>query len=362
MFSFKRSLKNRWIKYYQKSNWPIVVDIASIFTVIALLILFFSLYLYEPEVKINNNTLINNDKASPAYIIDLDQPPLVINFSFVDNYINQQKLSSELKINLKNESPEKIEDLKIKISSLENNFSITDLNPKTIVDNLDINDNHEIKISKIVADEERELIIQINWSNLDFAGREANLKVEVEYLVANQLVKKTLNLKGPRVESKLKVEAAALYTSHDGDKLGLGPIPPIENLPTNYWIFLEVENEGAIRDFVMSARLAKNISLTDRYSISQGDFNYDEESRLAVWKIKEITENNDSIVLGLEIQLIPDEAQVGTNPILLDNINYFAKDGVSGRELKGGLEKLNTVLIHDKFNNNLGEVKSFSEY
>ena len=255
-----------------------------------------------------------------------------------------------------------IKDLRIKLSSLENNFSITNLAIKTEFDDLEITENNEIKIAKIEADAEKELILGVNWSGLSFAGREASLKTDIEYIVAGQVVKKTLDLKSPRVESKIEVKATALYTSYDGDKLGLGPIPPIEQLPTNYWLFFEIENQGDIKDFVMSARLAKNVSLTERYSLLNGDFNYDEDSKLIVWKVAKIMTASDKLVLGLEVQLIPDKSQIDTNPNLLDNIGYFAKDAISGRELRGTLETLNTTLVHDKFNSNLGTVKSFSEY
>lgn len=362
MFSFKRSLNNRWVKYYQNSNWPIIVDVASVFTVIALLILFLSLYFYNPRIIINDDYQIIDKEEFPVYILDLDNPPLNSEFSFIDAHIDAQKLSSELIIKLKNNSPQVIKDLRIKISSLENNLLITNLAIKTGFSDLELAENNELRIARIEADAEKEFILGVNWSNLNFAGKDANLKTDIEYVVAGQVVKKTLNLKSPRVESRIEAQASALYTSHDGDKLGLGPIPPIEKLPTNYWLFFEIKNQGDIKDFVMSARLAKNVSLTERYSLLSGDFNYDEENSLAIWKIEKIMAASDKLVLGLEVQLIPDASQVDTNPNLLDNINYFAKDAISGRELRGSLETLNTTLVHDKFNNNLGTVKSFSEY
>lgn len=362
MFSFKRSLKNRWIKYYQKSSWPIIVDIASVFTVIALLILFFSLYLYQPQIFIDANHQNKPQQDLPIYVLDLDNPPLKADFSFLDNYIDAQKPSSELSLSLENSSSQVIKDLEIKIISINPSFVVADLNLKTTGLDFEKTEANKLKIRQLESKAHKDLVLELNWSKLASSGQGADLKVDLEYLVAGQIVKKTLSLQSPRTESSIKVEATALYTSHDGDKLGLGPIPPIEQLPTNYWLFLEVENVGEIKDFIISSHLAKNVSLTDRYSLLNGDFKYDEENRLIVWKIDKMNIGDDNIVLGLEIQLIPDESQIGLSPKLLDDIKYSAKDPISGRELSAKLSAIDTNLINDKFNKNMGIVRSFSEY
>lgn len=360
MFNLKKTWKDRYLKYYKKSRWPIVVDVASVFSVFALLILFISLYLYNPQILIGPD--FNNKKAEELiskYTLDVDNPPIALNFSFVDNYISQVEPNSVLKISLKNSSPLEIKNIIIKLSSpgflqLE---KVELINPRSEV--VLINDN-ELRVSKIKPESEELINLKINWSRPNIGAQASDLNVSLNYSIGNHNLKKNFSLKTPKTESILKSQAVILYTAPSGDKLGLGPLPPITGLPTNYWLFFDLESFGEVNDFIMTAKLANNVNLTGNSSVLAGDFSYDEETKVIFWKIKdsEALKDNVSPRLGLEIQFIPQANQVGALASLVEKINYFAKDSISGKDLRGSLVDIKTDIPDDLFYNGQGVIRS----
>lgn len=364
MFSFKKSYKKRWIKYYAKSNWPIVVDVASVLAVFALLALFLSLYFYNPSVLLGPNFSQKKPEniESEKYVLDLDNPPLETKLYFSDKYLSKEETSSTLKMELKNNSNQELKDLKIKISPSDKALNITGLELSSAGENVRVISDDEVFLNYLAAGEEKNISLRVNWSDDRVAGKRADLKIDSQYLIMNQVIKKVESILSPRVESTLSAQSMILYTSIGGDKLGLGPIPPIATLPTNYWLFWEVENKGELKNFIMSAKLAAGVNLTERYSLLTGDFSYDKENRLIIWKIDRVEDGSDSIRLGLELQLIPAEDQVGKTLNLIEKTEYLAIDPYTNNRLAGTLNNIDTNLPRDKFNQGMGIVRSFSEY
>lgn len=363
MFNFRRSAKNRWLKYYSKSQWPIIVDIASVFTVFGLLVLFLSLYFYNPQILIGPNYEKEEPiKPGDSYVIDLDNPPLETKMVFKNLSLNESNRVAQLELELNNNSPLEIKDLKIRITSVNNNFSLRDIYPE-----LDETEgleflNNELIISSLNAEEQKKLLLNLQFFWTDFGGKKANLKIETEYIIKGQLIKKSIIIESPIIESRLEARAIMLYTGDNGDKLGLGPIPPIVGLPTNYWLFFEVNNFGDVKNVIMTGRLALGVNFTNRYSLLDGDFSYDSDNRLIVWKLDEIKDGEEGLRLGVELQFIPEENQINSSPNLIENIEYFALDSFSGRTLSGGIGSINTDLLDDRFNKNLGKIKAPEEY
>lgn len=360
MFSFKKSWKKRYFKYYKKSRWPIIVDIASVFSVFALLILFISLYLYNPQILISPDFNLNHkDEVSSNYVLDIDNPPLVLSFSFAENYISQIEPSSVLNISLKNSSPLAIKDAKINIKC-PGFLQIDKLELINSEEKIKIISDNEILVNLIEPESEELYKIKILWQRPNTGATASNLNVDLNYSIKNQNLKNNFNLTTPKTESILKSQAVILYTAPSGDKLGLGPLPPVAGLPTNYWLFFDLESFGEVNNFIMSAKLAKNVNLTGNSTILAGDFSYDQETKVIFWKIKDSEALRDKVSprLGLEIQFIPQLDQVGDLANLLENINYFAKDSISGKDLKGNLNNMKTDIPDDLFYNGQGIVQS----
>lgn len=359
MFNFKKSWKSRYIKYYKKSKWPIIVDVASVFSVLALLVLFISLYLYNPEVLIRPNLIINKtEKEEPAYVLDTDNLPLSISFSFAEKYISQTDPQSTITMTLKNSSPLDIKDLKLSLESVDF-LKIDKVELTSPSDNIKLISKNELEISNIEAELEDSIDLKITWLKPNQGAKASELKASLNYSIKGQELKSNFNLKTPKLETILKPRALVLYTASSGDKLGMGALPPIVDLPTNYWLFFELDDFIEASDFIMSAKLAKGVNLTGTKSLLAGDFSYDEETRMIFWKIKdnEASRNQSSPRMGLELQLIPDSSQVGSTATLVESINYLAKDAISGRDIKGRLKDINTDIPDDIFNKGQGTIQ-----
>ncbi len=363
MFSFKRRAKNKWERYnrkYNKSKWPIIVDIASVFAVFGLLVLFLALYLYNPSIYNPNLKPEKPNIKEPVYVIDLDNLPLNISTSFETSYLSESNNELLLSFEIDNTAPEPIKNLEIYIKSTDINFNINDL---IVVDNNTIEVVSDgFKINYIEPGQKISFKAKSGSSISNIFGKAIDLEIPYNYNLAGQSISQKKTVKSPHIISSIEVRAIVLYTSEGGDKLGVGPIPPVANLPTNYWLFFDVEPLGDVKDFVISANLENYVLPTNNYSVLGGVYNYDEDNKLLTWRVDELAGYNNDTRFAMEIQLIPNDDHVGQVIALLKNINYFAKDSLTGVEIRGNLNPLNTDLSFDRFNQGRGVVRSLDEY
>ena len=144
----------------------------------------------------------------------------------------------------------------------------------------------------------------------------------------------------------LDVKSAGYYYSPQGDQLGIGPLPPIVDIRTNYWVFWEIGNFNKdIENFVMTAQLPDNVIWTGNKTVLAGKLNFGQMSKRIVWEIDKI-EKQGSYKIGFEIGLIPVQNDIGKILNLLTNIEYQAKDKFS-QEIKNSLNNITTDLIFD---------------
>jgi hypothetical protein len=263
-----------------------------------------------------------------------------------------------LKINYQNNGSEPITKVKLNLATSDKNYTLARL------EKVGINPEIEIKGTEITfpliksgASGEVPVRVYFSLSNPE-AERQINWQATSEYFLAGQLFTATWNLASLKIASELTVTSAAYYTSPQGDQLGVGPLPPIVGLPTNYWIFIEAKSRGDFKNFVFSARLPAGVELTANRSLLAGDFKYTAATRQIIWKVPEIKNQDDNYRLGFEVQLTPAAEQVGKTPNLLINSGYFARDSVTAGEVNGELNSLSANLDFDRFNRGQGEVSA----
>lgn len=346
-------LKNWWLrrktKHYLKNNWHLLVDIILILLILGLAI---NIIIIK-TVKLSIDT--TPIKHIPKILIGTSTDYLAIETEIekTNIYPNQEFV---LHLNLENKGVSDISNINLIPTFSNNSFSVSKIKNKSEIPGLQIKGS-KIILEKLNADEEVDVDLLVTLNIKKDSPRLVNWFLRTSYLENNKSYSKNNNLDSLKIITNLKVEANAYYHSKQGDQLGSGPIPPLVNLPTNYWVFFEVNNQGNdLSNLTVSARLPEGVTLTSSKTLSAGDFTYDEGQKRITWTVKKAAINNGDYHAGFEIQLLPTEKQIGFEPLLLTNISYIATDSYTGEKLSGRLSNINTNLPLDDINHGQGKV------
>jgi hypothetical protein len=359
-------LKNWWRKrsqryYFKKHRWHLITDIFLFTLIIALGVGLIIIKNQVPppvdtssvphiiQVPAESEEAINliepifsgniNARQVFDFEVELENPDLKdmeeIDLQFLSPNAKFRIVSaSATEVIVINKEGEEGSSLPAEIKSRGDHLSIENLRP-----------GQKIKIqSRLTATPIKDDRV-INWELA------AKYKQQGQEKVVNQ------ELKPLALISELDVAAAAYYHNDYGDQLGIGPLPPLVGLPTNYWIFFDVKNEGNIvKNFTLTAYLADGLSLGSGRTVSKGDLVYDETTRRLTWIIPELPALAKDNRAGFNVQLIPTEEQIGQIPTLLRNISYIATDSFTSQQLSGNLPNITTDLTADKLNQGQGVV------
>lgn len=154
------------------------------------------------------------------------------------------------------------------------------------------------------------------------------------------------------------VKSYALYYTDFGDQIGIGPNPPIIDIPTNYWIFFEINNnQNNLKNIKITASLPDNVTLTGNRNILSGDFKTTEGNREIIWSIDNILQK-ETTKLRFEVSLIPNNENFDKVLNIIQNIKFSATDEFCEKEIFENLQNIDTQLIYDKFGTNSGKVTS----
>lgn len=334
---FRHHWQYRVEKFYSRNKWHLISEVLLGLIVLMLMAALIIFHLYRPKISEINNT-------DSRHVLDLNNPPLVISFNVLEPAVN---LEDEviLKINLKNDSNVAVNDLKINLLMVDKNFSLA-------------NNNRQFAIAPILAGENREESLKVKFLNQVPVAKVISWQAQTEYSFAGQALKEVFSLPTLRVNSDLSVQAVAYYHSPQGDQLGSGPLPPVVDIPTNYWIFWTLTSTGDFNSFVLSANLPQGVELTNNRSLLAGDFSYNSKTRQIIWKIKDIKSNTDNYRVGFEIQLIPSREQLGKKVILVSQQKYFAFDALTKKEVNQEIYNLTSNLDFDRLNSGQGTVSN----
>ncbi len=334
-------------RFYLKNRWHLVLDYSLGIIILLLLGIIGSLYFYHPQI---NSSFVSGLKQE----LDLNNPPLSYSFKIENSALNL-KDGLGLKIILNNNSSLPLQDIKTGFIIVDKNFAIERIDNVKNDNNLQIN-NNQILISSLAANEKREVDVVVYFKDKTKLMRTIKWQAQNEYKVQDQVIKEILSLADINLAAELEVSARAYYNSPQGDQLGSGPIPPVVSLPTNYWIFFDVNSAGDFKNLVFSAKLPRGVELTDRRSLLSGDFKYNQSSRQVVWTVPELKNQSDSYRVGFEVQFIPNDNQVDKTPAIVTDIKYYAHDILINDENSGELSDITTNLDFDRINKGQGNV------
>lgn len=338
---FGRRFKLHQERYYRRNRWRLTFDLILIITIIILAAIAISAWRYRPNVSV----LVNQNLPERPEI-DLNNPPLEISLKTATS--SSLKEAIKAKINLHNQASTVIQDLNISFSVSTPGFNVQ----KIVYD--DNQTGKQIKIAALEASSNQEIEAKIYLTGS--GSRTVRWQADISYSVFGQIIKKTIALEDLKLEAIIKTSASLYYNSPQGDQLGMGPLPPLAGLPTDYFAFIRLESDSALEDVICRAKLATNVELGDDRSLLAGDFNYNQSSRQVVWKIGAISADNP-YRLGFAIRFIPDNEQVGKTPILISDIACFGHDSLTNAQLKTTTSALDSSLKDDPINQGLGTVE-----
>ncbi len=342
-------------RLYRQRRLRLVLDLSLIAVIFILAAAIFSLIFYRPQMDFFRPTPRPDE-------------PIIIVPSLESSFVLKEKntrlpANATLDVRLKNKGQVNIVGLRLNFISQTNSFSVTKIE---LVEKDEISSSglqissSTIILPEIAPDQELEFSLLVNFRSAGI-GRLISWRVESEYQASNKTLKDSISLAEIRVAAGLPAQVAAYYNSPQGDQLGSGPLPPVVGFPTNFWIFFRVQPEDDFRNFSLSARLPKNVSLMDDSSLLAGDLRYNADSRQIIWQINEIKSGSGDYRAGFEIQLIPSEADLEKFVNLLENIKFQAVDNFTGLTIEGTAAAVTTNLDNDVFNRGEGRVISIED-
>jgi hypothetical protein len=223
-------------------------------------------------------------------------------------------------------------------------------------------DGHVIRFNNSLAPQESgsfNIEVLLNRSKMEL-NQEAGLFANINYTHQGKRISYPNYSSRAKLCSNLNVKSAGYYYSPQGDQLGAGPVPPMVDIPTNYWVFWELDNFGNdLESFSLSADLPKELVWTNNKSVLAGNLQFGEISRRVIWNIDSVLAQNGKYQAKFEIGLIPEENDIGKVLDLLKNIQFSAEDSFCGSEILGNKEKIDTNLKDDNLISGQGSVEEF---
>jgi len=345
-----RHWQSRQERFYSKSRWHLVLDLSLGVIIIILAVIVVTLIVYRP-----NLSWLKYLGQTPA--VNINNPPLAWEAVLATTTVKLTE-SATLKITLKNQGAYPAGDIRINLNAIDRNFSFSRIEAATPDAGAQISDQ-TIIWPTLSAGASRSADFRVSFAAKDEASRLINWQAQLAYVLAGQTLTETLTLPVLKLAGELTAASVAYYNSPQGDQLGVGPVPPVVGLPTDYWLFWEAKSRGEFKNLVMSGKLPRGVEPTGNRSLLSGELTYNTSTRLLIWRVPSLSADNSyDVRAGLEIRLIPTASQLGQVPVLLSNIRYYATDALTGDETAGNLADLDTNLEADKINQGQGTVSA----
>ncbi len=153
--------------------------------------------------------------------------------------------------------------------------------------------------------------------------------------------------------SEIKINYYAYYNNLNGDQLGIGPIPPIVDIPTSYWVFVEVENKDKIKDLNIITEIPNYTHISQNRSSNSGEFQLLKNG--ISWTIYK--SENQKHKFGFEVFIKPNQSHVGKVLDITSKIKYSYYNITCEKQITGELGALDTNLKYDKINFQKGIVQ-----
>jgi uncharacterized repeat protein (TIGR01451 family) len=265
---------------------------------------------------------------------------------------NKDYIKGEEAVNYKliftNKENIEINDATLTIAPADSAVLIKDLTATTSAEKYKLSGN-TFELGNLSPGQSGELNFSVLFSRrLISANQQTGIIANVNYQLDGHAVEYQMFSPKIKILSDLQIGSKGLYYSAQGDQLGIGPLPPVVDVPTHYWIFWEINNSGnELKNVTVSADLPANVGWSNQKTVLAGDLRYGQISHKVIWTVDDVAAAKGNYRAGFEVELIPAAADLGKIPALISNVQYSADDSFAGQGISGSLPNINADLKDD---------------
>ncbi len=156
-----------------------------------------------------------------------------------------------------------------------------------------------------------------------------------------------------RIETPLDLVATARYWTPEGDQIGRGPMPPVADETTKYWVFWQLlGTTNDLEHVQFQTTLPPNVEWTSRSNVTIGSpVVWNADTRAVTWTIDQLdaTWGTGQVVTArFEVALTPTDGQVGTSPHLIGTTQATGRDLFTETNISTTAVPLTTSLGTDR--------------
>ncbi len=153
-----------------------------------------------------------------------------------------------------------------------------------------------------------------------------------------------------RMNTQLNFSVKSLFST--GAFKNSGPVPPQADKITTYTIVWTLTNDlNKASDASVSALLPQNVNWTGMTGPANENISYDPTTRKIVWRIGQVNAGTGlktlPRIVSFQVALEPSLTQVGSTPILVQQLNLSAKDSWSGLKIVDNVDSVTTLIDND---------------
>jgi hypothetical protein len=152
------------------------------------------------------------------------------------------------------------------------------------------------------------------------------------------------------LKSNIDLNIKALYYYPDGTPIGEGPLPPKANQTTKYVVIMELQNKlHELDNVAISTTLSEKVSWLNNFKQTVGEINYNTETKQLLWTINRLPTSAKDISLTLQVNLQPNDDDIGNLLKILNNTTLTAHDVVTNDTITETFGIITTNLEQDRY-------------
>lgn len=208
------------------------------------------------------------------------------------------------------------------------------------------------ELASILPDEEFSMTVAIPIIDVPSSGDTdltLTLAPRVRGNIAGEAVETRAETEAVHIGTALTVQARLHYYTDEGDQLGRGPLPPTVGKETKYGLLISVENSTSrVSPFTISGTLSPKATWTEKISVSHGlGVSFNPETRQFHFAIP-VLDPHDAVRIFIELGFTPSSTDIGTMPVLVEEIRVNGRDVFINRAITKRLPPIDTSLPYDK--------------